>query len=120
MLIGHRFLDFRNVEEVVGFGRKYLCSNFNPFGGLRKAEITKLNEFLIMRNLLAHYSDYAWRPYHQFMKNKYRYQRVPEPGGFLISITRSGEYRWGEYLRAFLNASQMMVSRIMGKGKGRL
>lgn len=112
ILIGHRYIDFRSVEEVKGFGRKYLVPMYNPFEGLKNPLVKKINEFLAIRNVLAHYSDFAWRSYYQFMKNRYKYDRVPEPGSFLIAITRAGEYRWSEYLRAFLQASSKMMVQV--------
>jgi len=112
MLLGQRYLDFRSVQELIGFGKKYLAPAFNPFAGIKRPQATKINEFLIMRNVLAHYSDYAWRPYYKFMKNRYRYDRVPEPGAFLIAVTYEGEYRWSEYIRGFLRASQEMIKEV--------
>ena len=112
ILYGHSYIDFRSVEEVKSFGKKYLVSRLNPFGAISTADTKKINEFITMRNLLAHYSDLARRSYNRFMKNRYRYRRVPEPGEFLIAATRSGEYRWGEYFRAFARASDDMMKKV--------
>ena len=112
ILYGYRYLDFRSVEEVKSFGRKYLVPKFNPFEAIARAEAQKINEFLTMRNLLAHYSDLAWRSYYTFMKNRYRYKRIPQPGDFLIATARSGEYRWSEYFRAFARASDDMMKKV--------
>lgn len=109
ILQGHQYVDFRTVEEVKSFGKKYLTLQHNPFAGITKSDARKINEFLIIRNLLAHYSDYAWRSYNKFMENKYRYQRVPEPGAFLISGMRNGKYRWSEYLLTFIKTSDDMM-----------
>jgi hypothetical protein len=109
MFMGHRYVDFRSVDDVRGFGRKYLVAKHNPFAGLTNPLCKKIDEFLIMRNVLAHYSDYAWRPYQHFLRTRYGYERVLEPGSFLIAVTAAGEYRWSEYLRAFLEASGKML-----------
>ena len=109
---GYRYVDFRNVEEVKSFGKKYLTPQNNPFSGITKSDAKKINEFLIMRNLLAHYSDYAWRSYYKFMKNKYRYERVPEPGAFLITVLPNNEYRWSKYLRTFAKVSDDMMKEV--------
>ncbi len=112
ILIGHRYIDFRNVEEVKSFRKKYLSPAYNPFKVISKSDARKINEFLIMRNLLAHYSDFARRTYNQFMKNKYKYQHIPEPGSFLLAITPSGEYRWSQYLRTFGDVSDVMLKSV--------
>jgi hypothetical protein len=112
MVMGHRFLDFKSVGDVRSFGKRYLASTSNPFGAIPAAVGDVIDEFLTMRNLLAHYSDYSWRSYYGFMKKKYRYARVPEPGAFLISSDRRG-YRWTKYLLAFLEASDKMLKAVM-------
>ena len=63
ILYGHRYLDFKGIDDLKSFGKKYLVQKFNPFEAIKKADAQKINEFLIMRNLLAHYSDLALRSY---------------------------------------------------------
>jgi hypothetical protein len=112
IVLGTRYIDFRNVSELKCFGKRYLVAAHNPFAGITPQLYKKIDEFSVMRNLLAHYSDYAWRTYYDFMKKRYHYQRVPEPGTFLIAITPSREYRWSEYFRSFLQASHLMMQQV--------
>jgi hypothetical protein len=115
ILYGHRYLDFRGVDDIKSFAKKYLCSSQNPFQAISSTDAKRIDEFLIMRNLLAHYSDLAWRSYDTFMRNRYSYIRVPEPGEFLMGSTRTGEYRWSEYFRAFGKASDDMMRHVTKK-----
>jgi hypothetical protein len=115
ILYGHRYLNFRGVDDIKIFAKRYLHSSHNPFQAISNADAKKIDEFLIMRNLLAHYSDLAWRSYNSFIKNRYRYKRVPEPGEFLMGCTRKGEYRWSEYFRAFGKASYDMMRHVTQK-----
>jgi hypothetical protein len=111
MVFGHRFLDFKSVGDVKSFGKRYLVPSANPFAAIPRAVGDRIDEFMTMRNLLAHYSDYSWRSYYRFMKNKYKYVRIPEPGEFLISSDRKGS-RWVTYFLNFLKASEKMVKAV--------
>lgn len=112
ILMGRSYIDFRSVREIKSFGKKYLVDVLNPFSAISKNAAKKIDEFATMRNLLAHYSDAAWRSFRAFMAKRYQYQRVPEPGAFLIRPVRGDEYRWGVYLRAFLGASSDMLAKV--------
>ena len=113
MLVGHRYLDFRSVADIKRFGKNYLSSAHNPFRAISSQCAEKTDEFMTMRNVLAHYSDFAWRSYYRFMQSKYNYTRVPEPGEFLTRTNaRSHEYRWSEYLRVFLQCSEDMRAAV--------
>ena len=113
MLFGHRYLDFKTVADIKRFGKNYLSSAYNPFRAISSQCAERIDEFMTMRNVLAHYSDFAWRPYHRFMQSKYNYKRVPEPGEFLARTnTKSHEYRWSEYLTAFLQCSGDMRTAV--------
>ena len=87
--------------------------SYNPFNAISNRDARRINEFLIMRNFLSHYSDYAKRSYKRFMKSKYSYSRIPEPGDFLIAFSKSREYRWSVYLRTFLRASDDMMKSVL-------
>jgi hypothetical protein len=109
MLVGHRYLDFRGVNEVKNFAKKHLVAKYNPFKTISKSSVKRIDDFLAMRNLLAHYSTLSWRNYRRLMKSKFKYRRVPEPGAFLIRINpKTKEYRWAEYLTTFLDCSHKM------------
>lgn len=112
MLFGQRYIDFRNVDDARAFGKKYLVDRFNPFPAIAASDGKRIDEFLVIRNLLAHYSDFARRPYERIMRDVYSYTRIPEPGAFLMAQTQKHEYRWSVYLRAFLQAATDMTARV--------
>ena len=109
MLIGHRYLDFKSVEDVKKFAKRNLVTRYNPFKVIPKQIADKIDEFMIMRNLLAHYSGLAWRSYRRMMAKKYHYRRIPEPGAYLVKVDpKTKEYRWSNYLVNFLRCSETM------------
>ncbi len=113
IFLGHRYEEFRSVRSVINFGKKYLNPKFNPFKGITPNQEKIIDEFFIIRNLLAHYSSSAFRKYNSMVKRNYKLKRVPEPCRFLMSAnTVSGEYRWSKYLRTFLIASHSMIKSI--------
>jgi hypothetical protein len=113
ILIGHRYLDFKSVGDLKGFARRYLSPKFNPFEAITSDLEHKIDEFLVMRNLLAHYSSSGWRSYYRTMKRSHRLQRVREPGEFLIGINpKTKLFQWHEYLQAFLASSRLMLKSV--------
>ncbi len=109
IIIGHRYLDFKSVGDSKRFAKKYLVSQYNPFQAITSKMEKRIDEFMTMRNLLAHYSHYAWRSYRKMMTREYSYERVREPGAFLITVNRRTDYyRWSEYLDNFLHCSEKM------------
>jgi hypothetical protein len=113
MLTGHRYLDFKSVGEIKDFGRKYLTPKCNAFRAIPQHASDLIDEFMVMRNFLAHYSPYARRSYERLMRGKYHYERVREPGAFLVTLDQSTqEYRWSKYLRAFFEASKEMLKAV--------
>lgn len=113
ILIGHRYLDFRSVGDIKSFTKKYLVPTYNPFEAITPQIAEKIDEFMIVRNLLAHYSGHSWRAYRGMMAKKYEYKRIPEPGAFLIKPNpKTGTYRWTDYLTNFLRCSERMRKKV--------
>lgn len=118
IIIGPRYLDFKSVNNINSFGKKYLVPAYNPFTAITPKIAEKIDEFMTIRNLLAHYSSYAWRTYRKMMIKK-SYKRIPEPGSFLIAVSpRTGAYRWSDYLINFLECSKKMRKKVVRKQKG--
>jgi hypothetical protein len=109
---GHRYVDFRSVGELRAFGKRYLVPRFDPFEAITIGTAAKIDEFITMRNLLAHYSDLGSRSYRGFMVRRYRYSRVPEPGTFLVTSGRDRQPRWATYMMAFIDASADMLQKV--------
>ena len=113
IIIGHNYLDFKSIGNLKSFAKKYLAPAQNPFAAITSQATKKIDEFMIMRNVIAHYSDLAWRSYNKKMKEEYNYKRVPEPGDFLIAVdTRTNEYRWSKYFGTFLKCSEKMRNSV--------
>jgi len=109
MVIGHKYLDFKSVAHIKDFAKKHLVPKYNPFNSVNKEMAETIDDFMKMRNFLSHYSSYSKRSYRAMMKRKHLYNRVPEPGAFLIMENRNtGQYRWAEYLLNFLKCSEKM------------
>ena len=107
MLTGLGYFDCRSVGEIQRIARQVLV--FNPFAVIPKAESRKIDELMIMRNYLAHYSGKAKRTLNNVYKNTYHMQRFREPGNFLWANTRrGGQMRFYVYLDALHDAASAM------------
>ena len=114
MIIGYKYIDFKSVNDIQRFGKHYLVLKCNPFAAIKRDCSEKIDEFMIMRNYIAHYSDYAIRSYHRFIKNRYKLKRIPEPGDFLMATDpKDGRFRWVVYLDAFMECSGDMKSSVI-------
>jgi hypothetical protein len=114
IITGHRYLDFKSVGDVKSFGKKYLVPEFNPFTAITTNNSKIIDELIIMRNYLAHYSNYSRRTYYNYMRKKLKYSRVPEPGIYLLSYSAYPRktYRWYGYLMYFINTSKQMLKSV--------
>jgi hypothetical protein len=112
ILYGPRFLDFKGTQDVLSFSRKYLVPALNPFPAIGSYK-RKIDEFLLIRNLLAHQSDVSLRSYRKLLTDVYEYKRVPEPGTFLTAINALGRYTWEGYFAIFLKVSQDMLASVV-------
>lgn len=113
MLIGTRYLDFKSVSDIKSFGTRYLTIKYNPFSGITTAAQNRIDQFFKIRNLLAHYSSFAFRSYRRMMKQDFKFTRIPEPGAFLLSKSPpGGPHRWHEFFQAFRLASSNMLAAV--------
>jgi len=109
ILIGHRSLDFKSVGDAKKFAKRYLVDRYNPFKLIPKDIASKIDRFFVIRNYLAHYSSSSKRAYTRMIKNFYGLRKIPEPGNFLIAISKkTGNYRWSDLFITFLECSQKM------------
>jgi hypothetical protein len=107
MLTGVRYLDFRSVGDLQRVARQTLV--VNPFTAIPRATSRKIDELIVMRNYLSHYSGRAKRALAEVYRNTYRMQRFREPGNFLWADTRrGGQMRFGVYLNALRDAASVM------------
>ena len=113
MLIGHRFLDFRSAGDVKGFGKKHLNPKYNPFGAITGELIKIIDNFFIIRNIVAHGSRYAWHTYTAMIKKNHSFKKIPKLGDYLLGVDRKTKnIRWTIYIEAFLETSNLMLKRV--------
>jgi len=85
----------------------------NPFEAILPGLAKRIDELILMRNFLAHYSGYSRRAYCNHMGKAHGYARVPEPGAFLIRrVHNPSTYRWHAYLILLLAVSEAMRLRV--------
>ncbi len=107
MLTGGGYLDFRDVGHVQGVAQQILV--VNPFTAIPEASSRKIDELIVMRNYICHYSGRAERALAEVYRNTYHMQRFREPGNFLWGdIRRGGPMRIGAYLDALQDAASAM------------
>lgn len=107
VLLGDRYLDFRNVGETKNFAKKALCDDNNPFHLLANSTAKKIDELYVMRNYLSHYSSKSKRALRQMYKSSHNLNKFREPGNFLLAWDKGG-FRLVPYIQAFLDASEQM------------
>ena len=111
MLMGVKYLDFKNVSHLKGFAKKILVPNNDPFKRISaaKGEVgDKIDEFYTMRNYLGHYSYFADRKLAAVYK-EHGMKRWREPGDYLLSFDRNNQMpRIRVYTNAFVQAADEM------------
>jgi len=99
------YLDFRSVAQLKEFAKKILPDHVNPFRLIRSLTARKIDEMLIIRNYLSHYSRKARRALFAIYKQSYSMQVFREPAHFLLA---NRARRFIEYFRALMDASDQM------------
>ncbi len=106
LLVGDRYLDFRNTGEIVGRAKRILVTANNPFDHLTSTVRKSIDQFYILRNYVAHRSERAYRAYRSLLQNDYHYERIVRPGVFLRGEGDSlGMPRVRLFLQRFREAS---------------
>lgn len=105
LIFGDGYRDFQSSGALIGFSKKLLPDNSNPFLAISKSHKTKIDDLYVLRNYLAHYSTRSYRTLWNMYKNRYRYQRWIEPGKFLLA--NGGDRLWS-FFSAFEGASSDM------------
>jgi len=105
LLFGGGYRDFPSTGDLIGFSKKVLPDESNPFPEISKSNRNKIDDLYKVRNYLAHYSARSSRALWQMYKTKYHYKRWIEPGRFLLA--NGGDRLW-QYFDAFEGASKDM------------
>jgi hypothetical protein len=105
LIFGDGYRDFQSTGALIGFSKKLLPDEGNPFLAISAGHKNKIDDMYKIRNYLAHYSAKCRRALWHMYKTKYRYERWIEPGKFLTS--NDGQRLW-ECFDSFEGASNDM------------
>ena len=114
LISGYRYFDFKNVDGLKGISKNILVPAYNPFSKIPTNESKKIDEFFQIRNYVAHRSRVAKRSLSRLYREVYHLRRFQEPGAFLLSPLheKTQEVRFGEYIRAFIDAADAMAKHL--------
>ncbi len=110
VLFGSRYLDFRSTNDLRTFAKRHLTTKYNVFAHIPTAAAQQIDDFLVIRNLVSHYSSFAQRSYDRMLVARYDFKRGRAPAEFLIARdSKPGrERRVFRFLSAFESASKSM------------
>ncbi len=105
LLFGDGYRDFRDFGALIGFTKKVLDEDSNPFLAISSTHRKRIDEVYRLRNYLSHYSARAKRSVRALYKAEYDLDRFFEPGQFLLA--HDARRLW-KYFDAFEGASDDM------------
>jgi hypothetical protein len=109
LVSGLGYFDFRNTDDLKGKAKKALVDRFNPFAVLPRDATDRIDEFYVIRNYLAHYSDSSRQSLAAMYRRKYNLP-FQEPGKFFFEYdTHNKQIRFANYTNAFLKAADEMA-----------
>ena len=109
LITGLGFFDFKSAGDIKGIAKKILVNKFNPFPAIPKKDAARIDEFLIIRNYLAHYSAKSKQSLMCIYKKNYDFKNFREPGDFLFANDKqTKQIRFANYIDSFLNAADEM------------
>lgn len=115
LISGLRYFDCGNMSGLKGKANNFLAEHYNPFKKVPPDVSTKINEFYLIRNYIAHRSDTAKQALKRMYK-KYK-MRFRLPCNFLFDTVefiefgeRGKELRFANYSKAFEKAADEMAT----------
>ena len=109
LISGLGYFDFRDTGDLKGKAKRVLVGKHNPFAQIPPDEGKKIDEFCIIRNYLAHYSDSSRQSLMRMYKNVYALP-FHEPGDFFFEFDKQNrQIRFANYTNAFLKAADKMA-----------
>ena len=115
LVSGLGYFSFRNAGDLKGKAKKFLAECCNPFKKIPSDITTKINEFYLIRNYIAHRSSAAEQSLKRMYKQTYGIMRFRPPGNFLFDIVefeeageRGKQIRFADYSEAFTMAAEKM------------
>lgn len=114
LLTGTGYFDIKSIRELKKKGRDYLVEAYNPFRAISNKDAKKIDELIVMRNFLAHYSSHSRHKLHKDVyKNSYRQTNFKHPGPFLLAKERtSRRTRMHTYFSAVRSAAHSMADAL--------
>jgi len=108
LISGLGYFDFKDIGDLKGKANNILIPKFNPFTKIPRDAGNKIDEFCVIRNYLAHYSDKSRQSLKRMYKNKYNLQ-FREPGEFFFEFDKQNkQIRFANYTNAFMKAADEM------------
>ena len=109
LISGLGYFDFRDISDLKGKSRNVLATSYNPFPQIPNDAGNKIDEFCVIRNYLAHYSDSARQSLMRMYRNKYNLP-FREPGDFFFEFDKQNkQIRFANYTNAFTKAADEMA-----------
>ena len=109
LISGLGYFDFKDTGDLKGKAKRVLVEKHNPFAQIPSDEGKKIDEFCVIRNYLAHYSDSSRQSLIRLYKNVYGLP-FREPGDFFFEYDKQNrQIRFANYTNAFLKAADEMA-----------
>lgn len=108
IVIGLRYVDWSKIDLVKDRAIKLLVDRYNPFKAITNQQAKRILEFNIIRNYLAHYSNYQRQRLYNMYKNIYNFKVFREPSDFLMSKYGKYSTRLHLYINNFISSSDNM------------
>ncbi|MBL7153566.1 MAG: hypothetical protein ISS79_07595 [Phycisphaerae bacterium] len=112
LISGLGYFDFRDTGDLKGWATKILADRQNPFKDVLPDK--KIDEFYIIRNYLAHYSDASKQSLTRMYRRNYDLS-FRGPGDFLLDTVefvelgeRGKQTRFADYTNAFTKGAEKM------------
>lgn len=110
IILGTGYLDFKSIDNLKHIAGDFLVPKVNPFEKIPTPNGNKIDEFFVLRNYLAHYSDASRRRLKKIYTNKYGLQTFRRPGDFLLTEDRVKKLpRMAVYINNFLETAVTMA-----------
>lgn len=109
LISGLGYFDFKDTGDLKGKANNILIPKSNPFAKIPRDAGNKIDEFCVIRNYLAHYSESSRQSLIRMYKNKYSLT-FREPGDFFFEFDKQNkQIRFANYTNAFMKAADEMA-----------
>jgi hypothetical protein len=114
LLTGPGYFDVKNIADLKAKGNKYLVDAYNPFKSISKNDAVKINELIIIRNFVTHYSTRSRHALHEEVyKTVHQRKKFKHPGPFLIAKdAKTGRPRMHAYFDSVQSAATLMAAAL--------